>query len=158
MSARGGAGTGGALTAQKLVRGLGTIAKPNPMCEQWTPMQLYLESQVRGIAHRRHGGGDGVDAERERRTTARLGKKRQREKREKAVEQVQEAKAKKAREEIAALGQAHVHDFEEVEGPGGTVIRKCALGVKPLEQQQVQLQTKIQLQQLEVERLNQMLD
>ena len=130
MSARGGAGAGGALTAQKLVRGLGTIAKPNPMCEQWTPMQLYLESQVRGIAHRRHGGGDGVDAERERRTTARLGKKRQREKREKAVEQVQEAKAKKAREEIAALGQAHVHDFEEVEGPGGTVIRKCACGVE----------------------------
>ena len=130
MSARGGAGTGGALSAQKLVRDLGTIAKPNPMCEQWTPMQLYLESQVRGIAHRRHGGRDGVDAERERRTTARLGKKRQREKREKAVEQVQEVKAAKARAEIAALGQAHVHDFEEVEGPGGTVIRKCACGVE----------------------------
>ena len=83
-----------------------------------------------------------MDAERGRLTPARLGKKRRREMREKAVEQVQEVKAAKARAEIAALGQAHVHDFEEVEGPGGTVIRKCTLGVKPLEQQQVPHRTR----------------
>ena len=71
-----------------------------------------------------------MNAERGRLTPARLGKKRRREKREKAVEQVQEVKAAKARAEIAALGRAHVHDFEEVEGPGGTVIRKCACGVE----------------------------
>ena len=57
LPAAGGAGAGKSkalercLLEEKGLRGLGTIAKPTPtMHKQWTPVQPFLESQIRAIS------------------------------------------------------------------------------------------------------------
>jgi hypothetical protein len=46
----------------------------NPRNASWTPMKLYLRSEIRQLAHKRYGGVDGLQAERQKRGANRLSK------------------------------------------------------------------------------------
>lgn len=40
---------------------LGSLTKSNPQHKDWTPMRLYLVSQVQALSYQRHGGPEGLE-------------------------------------------------------------------------------------------------
>jgi len=59
------------LTENDLKR-LGALSKSNPQHKSWRPMQLYLQSQVEEIAHRKYGSVEALEERRQAKLDARL--------------------------------------------------------------------------------------
>ncbi|KAK9915247.1 hypothetical protein WJX75_006703 [Coccomyxa subellipsoidea] len=76
---------------------LGSIAKSNPQKKNWSPMRLFLLSQVEDAAHKKHGGPEGLEEQRRTQLGAKVEKrvakrKEDSQKEERAAERVKQIK------------------------------------------------------------------
>lgn len=98
---------------------LGSVRRANPHRKDWQPMRLYLESQVRAVAHAKHGGEEGVEARARAVLDAKLQGRIRRREEERGRKEREEARLAAIRRRVAegeapAPGEAPL-DEDEVE-------------------------------------------
>ncbi|KAI7840828.1 hypothetical protein COHA_005474 [Chlorella ohadii] len=79
---------------------LGSLRKSNPHKADWTPMQLFLESQVARLAHDKFGGAEQLQEHQRARADAKLQSKLRRREEEKAKEKKEAARLARIRQRI----------------------------------------------------------
>ncbi|BDA43285.1 probable DNA repair protein rad14 [Coccomyxa sp. Obi] len=79
---------------------LGSITKSNPQKKNWSPMRLYLLSQVEEAAHKKHGGPEGLEEQRRTQLSAKVEKRAAKRKEDSQKEEQAAERLKQIKERI----------------------------------------------------------
>ncbi|BFZ53779.1 DNA repair protein rad14 [Savitreella phatthalungensis] len=108
------------------------LLKPNPHNTTYSSMMLYLRYQVEEFAFKKWGGGDGLDAEYERRTEEK--KKKKDKKFEQKLKDLRRRTrtAKFSKAGARRLEAKHVHNFQDtaLQNDEGLSVRVCECGMQ----------------------------
>lgn len=98
---------------------LGSVKRSNPHRKDWQPMRLYLDSQVREVAMKKHGSEEGIEARARAVLDAKLQTRLKRRQEDKQKEQQETERLKRIRKKIEEKEEdvgiaVDVSDTEEI--------------------------------------------